>query len=208
MQASRNFSQRELPAHEVTLSKPFFPGKFEVTREQYQQVMGANPSNFKGAKLPVEMVSWDDTQEFCKKVKEKTGQTVRLLTDAEWEFACRAGTTTTYYSGDTEADLGRAAWYGANSKWTTHPVGQKEPNAWGLYDVHGNVWEWCQDWYGEYAAGAATDPQGPATGISRVLRGGSWSFVPRGCRSAFRGNVQPGYRNLDVGFRSILAGPP
>jgi formylglycine-generating enzyme required for sulfatase activity len=163
----------------------------------------------KGASLPIESVSWNDAQEFCKKVSAKTGQTVRLPTEAEWEYACRAGTTTAYYSGDTEADLGRAAWYGANINGSTHPVGQKEPNAWGLYDMHGNVWEWCQDyWYEEYEAGAATDPQGPDTGTSRVLRGGFWLANPWFCRSAFRSVWAPGRRDGSFGFRVVLAGPP
>ena len=196
-----------LPAHAVTLTKAFYLGKFAVTQEQYMQVMGTNPSRFKGAKLPVETVSWDDAQEFCKKVSRKTGQTVRLPTEAEWEFACRAGTTTFYYSGDTEADLGRAGWYDANSNGTTHPVGQKEPNAWGLYDMHGNVWEWCQDWYGGYEAGTATDPQGPGTGTYRVLRGGSRSDCREGCGSAIRNRSAPVRRNYYGGFRVVLPGP-
>jgi len=194
--------------HEVTISKPFYMGKYEVTQEQYEAITGTNPSTSKGAKNPVEIVSWDDAQEFCKKVSAKTGKTVRLPTEAEWEFACRAGTTTTYYTGDTEADLNLAAWYNHNSNGTTHPVGQKEPNAWGLYDMHGNVFEWCQDWYGEYPAGAATDPKGAANGQFRVLRGGSWNINPRNCRSANRIRVTPDSRNSFSGFRVVLAGPP
>jgi len=197
----------EKPAHEVTITKPFYMGKYKVTQEQYAQVMGTNPSRFRGPRLPVETVSWDDAQEFCKKVSEKTGQTVRLPTEAGWEFACRAGTTTVYYTGDTEADLGRAAWYGVNSKGTTHPVGQKEPNAWGLYDMHGNVWEWCQDWYKKYEGGAAADPTGPATGTYRVVRGGVWLFSPGYCRSAARYGRAPVQRDYTGGFGVVLAGP-
>ena len=193
------------PAHAVTLTKAFYLGKFAVTQEQYAQVMGTNPSGFKGANLPVESVPWDDAQAFCRKVSEKTGQTVRLPTEAEWEFACRAGTTTAYY---TEADVGQAAWNEENSNGTTHPVGQKEPNAWGLYDMHGNVWEWCQDWYGGYEAGTATDPQGPGTGTYRVLRGGSWADCPWGCGSAIRNRSSLGSRDYISGFRVVLAGPP
>ena len=196
------------PAHAVTLTKAFYLGRFEVTQEQYMQVIGTNPSRFKGAKLPVETVSWDDAQEFCKKVSGKTGQTVRLPTEAEWEFACRAGTTTAYYSGDTEADLERAGWYDANGNMTTHPVGQKEPNAWGLYDMHGNLREWCQDWYGGYEAGTATDPQGPGTGTYRVLRGGSWSDCREGCGSAIRNRSSPGSRDYYGGFRVVVLCAP
>ena len=184
--------ENERPAHVVTLTKPFYMGKFTVTQEQYQQVMGTNPSNFKGKDNPVEMVSWDDAQEFCKKVNAASAQAVRLPTEAEWEYACRAGTSTKYYSGDSEEDLKRVAWYYANSGNTTHPVGQKEPNRFGLYDMHGNVWQWCQDWYGEYKADAVADPQGSAQGAYRVLRGGSWSDNPGYCRSAYRGWVRPG----------------
>jgi formylglycine-generating enzyme required for sulfatase activity len=131
---------------------------------------------------------------------------VRLPTEAEWEYACRAGTVTAYNTGDTEADLDQAAWYRANSKRTTHPVGQKKPNAWGLYDMHGNVWQWCQDWYGYegYQEGAAVDPQGPDTGIVRVLRGGSWIPDPEFCRAANRSYYQPGIRNNDIGYRVVV----
>jgi formylglycine-generating enzyme required for sulfatase activity len=195
----------EKPAHEVTLTTPYYFGKYAVTQEQYAQVMGTNPSHFKGVNLPVEMVSWDDVTEFCKKLSEKTGATVRLPTEAEREHACRAGTTTTYYTGDSEADLGRAAWYSANSKNTTHPVGQKTPNACGVYDMHGNVWEWCADWYAEYKPGAVVDPQGPAQGADRVLRGGSWLDYPGRCRSASRLGFDPVFRDDFIGFRVVVA---
>jgi formylglycine-generating enzyme required for sulfatase activity len=191
----------EKPAHAVTLTKPFYLGKFEVTQAQYQQVMGTNPSGLKGRDRPVENVSWDDAQGFCKKASEKTGLVVRLPTEAEWEHACRDGTRTAFYTGDAETDLDRAAWYDKNSNRTTHPVGQKVPNAWGLYDMHGNVWEWCADWLGGYGAGAMTDPQGPAEGPSRVLRGGSWSCDPGGCRSAYRLWATPDARLDLIGFR-------
>jgi formylglycine-generating enzyme required for sulfatase activity len=191
----------EKPAHEVTISKPYYLGKFEVTQGQYQQVMGVNPSAFKGRDLPVEQVSWDEAQEFCKKASERTGHAIRLPTDAEWEHACRAGTKTAYYTGDSDADLDRAGWYDKNSGNTTHPVGQKVPNAWGTYDMHGNVWEWCQDFYEPYKAGAATDPQGPSQGQYRVLRGGSWVFIPWLCRSASRNWLTPDNRGYHFGFR-------
>src|SRR5208337_4411958 len=145
-------------------------------------------------------VSWDDAQEFCKKLGQATNQLVRLPTEAEWEYACRAGTSTKYYSGDSEEDLKRVAWYGANSGNTTHPVGQKEPNQFGLYDMHGNVWQWCQDWYEEYKADAVVDPQGTAQGAGRVLRGGSWDDLPGSCRSASRVGGSPDVRLGNVGF--------
>ena len=196
----------EKPAHGVTLTKPFYLGKFTVTQEQYQAVMGSNPSNFKGKDNPVEQVSWEDAQEFLKKLSEKTKQDVRLPTEAEWEYSCRAGTTTTYHSGDTEADLARVAWYGGNSKKTTHPVGQKDPNKFGLCDMHGNVWQWCQDWFGEdyYGKSEAENPAGPAQGTSRLLRGGSWIYFPMGCRSAFRFGYYPDIRYSYIGFRIVL----
>jgi formylglycine-generating enzyme required for sulfatase activity len=204
--------------HEVTLTKPFYLGKYEVTQEQYQHVMGTNPrmskgrnGRFKGRDLPVERVLWDEAQEFCKKASEKT---VRLPTEAEWEYACRAGTKTTYYTGDAEADLDRAAWYyknsDKNSGYRTHPVGQKVPNAWGLYDMLGNAYEWCADWYDDYGAGAATDPQGPKQGQYRVLRGGSWHHNPGDCRSATRVRLLWSDRlgTLGLGFRVAADVPP
>jgi formylglycine-generating enzyme required for sulfatase activity len=199
----------EKPAHEVTLTKPFYLGKYEVTQEQYQQVMGANPSRFKGRDLPVEQVSWNDAQEFCKKVSDKTGSVVRLPTDAEWERACRAGTKTTYYTGDAETDLDRAGWYEKNSKWATHPVGQKTPNAWGVYDMHGNVWETCADRFEAYKSDPAVDPQGTAQYQGCVLRGGSWNYGPKTCGAAFRAEDIPGPRgiNLGHGFRVAMAAP-
>ena len=204
----------EQPAHEVTLTKPYYMSKYPVTQVQYQQIVGTNPSKFKGNNNPVENVSWDDAQEFCKKVTERMLASVpdssplipdpylcRLPNEAEWEYACRSGTQTYYYSGDTEDDLKRVAWYDANSNNTTHPVGQKEANAFGLYDMHGNVWQWCQDWYTDYLPNPITDPQGPAEGAYRVLRGGSWIFFPGGCRTAFRGGNPPGCRVDFIGFR-------
>ena len=197
----------EHPAHPVTLTQPFYMGKFAVTQEQYQAVIGTNPSNFIGKDNPVEQVSWDDAQAFCKKLTEQTNQTVRLPAEAEWEFACRAGTTTTYHSGDLVADLARVAWYAANSWGTTHPVGQKEANAFGLYDMHGNVWQWCEDGWDEnyYTNSPAEDPQGPAHGTS-VLRGGSWLNDPMYCRSAYRDAywLDPYGRSRNFGFRVVV----
>jgi len=194
--------------HEVTISKPFYMGRYEVTQEQYEAITGTNPSHFKGAKNAVDTVSWDDAQDFCKMLSAKASKTVQLPTEAQWEYACRAGTNTRFCSGDADGDLDGVGWYYDNSGNTTHPVGEKKPNAWGLYDMHGNVVEWCQDWYGQYEAEAATDPKGAADGPFRVLRGGPWSFNPAGCRSAVRDRSTPGVRfDLD-GFRVVLAGPP
>lgn len=200
-----NYYPNEHPAHAVTLTKPFYMGKYDVTQEQYQQVIGSNPSNFIGKDNPVETVSWDEAQAFCKKVAEQSKQTVRLPTEMEWEYACRGGTNTLYYSGDTDKDLDRVAWYSGNIKNTTHPVGQKEPNAFGLYDMHGNVWQWCQDWYGEdyYSTSPAEEPQGPVTGACRVLRGGSWNNDPVGCPAA-RYWLGPANRGDYIGFRVVV----
>jgi len=199
--------------HRVTLTKPFYMGKYEVTHEQYEQIVGENPSSFKGPKFPVERVSWDEAQAFIKKLNAKLGKAARLPSEAEWEYACRAGTTTRFCTGNTAADLARAGWYGAystpvgNSEKSTNRVGQKTPNEWGLYDMHGNVWEWCQDWYEDkyYAASPANDPKGPDKGGSRVSRGGSLFDSPGDCRSAFRGNhIYPGERIGFNGFRLLL----
>jgi formylglycine-generating enzyme required for sulfatase activity len=190
--------------HEVTLSKPFYMGVTEVTQAQYEAVMGTNPSNFKGAANPVDGISWNDATDFCKKISEKTRQAVCLPTEAEWEYACRAGTESAFSFGDDPSALGDYAWWGGNSDGTTHPVGQKKPNAWGLYDMHGNVWEWCADWYGAYPTDPVTDPSGPATGRYRVLRGGSWTYVDPDCFGcAFRlyYDLAPSLRNFNYGFR-------
>jgi len=195
----------EKDQHEVTISKPFYMGVTEVTQAQYQAIMGTNPSDFKGATNPVENVSWNDATEFCKKLAGKTGKKVRLPTEAEWEYACRAGSKTQFCFGDADSTLGDYAWYSANSDQKTHPVGQKKPNAWGLYDVHGNVREWCADWYGEYPRGAATDPQGPASGRLRELRGGSWDGDPGDCRAAGRCFSNPVISLNSFGFRVVVS---
>ena len=185
--------------HEVTISKPFHLGVTEVTQEQYETVMGNNPSAFKGKTNPVENVSWNDAVEFCKKVSAKTGKTVRLPTEAEWEYACRAGT-----AGQHAGKSDGMGWLEGNSGKSTHSVGQKQANAWGLYDMHGNVWEWCEDGYGEYPAGAANDPKGLPTGTDRVLRGGSWGNSSQDCRSARRFRFAPVHRYYRLGFRVAL----
>ncbi|MDG2390934.1 MAG: formylglycine-generating enzyme family protein, partial [Planctomycetaceae bacterium] len=204
---SKHPTDKETP-HQVTLTKAFELGVYEVTQEQYEAVMGENPSRFKGAQNPVEKVSWDDAVEFCRKLsalpaETSPGYVYRLPTEAEWEYACRAGTTTVYSFGDSESDLGDYAWYNKNSGNTTHPVGGRKPNAWGLYDMHGNVWEWCQDRYGDLPSGSVTDPLGASSGSGRVYRGGSWSNFSGICRSAFRIRFTPVNRNLTSGFRVL-----
>ncbi len=194
----------------VTLSKDFWLGQTEVTNAQWKRVMGSVPSHWKDDDGPVEQVSWDDSIDFCKKLSElpeerKSGRVYRLPTEAEWEYACRAGTETVYSFGDDETLLGDFGWFDGNSDRQTHPVGQKKPNPWGLYDMHGNVWEWCSDWYGEYPIGVVTDPQGPSEGSSRVSRGGSWFNPARVCRSASRYRLGPSYRNDSMAFRLALS---
>ena len=192
----------EGPVHPVELDG-FWMGKFEVTQEQYQQITGKNPSHFKDAKNPVEQVSWNDAKAFCDTLSQKTGQAFRLPTEAEWEYACRAGSQTAYSFGDSESQLGDYAWYDRNSGRRTHPVGGKRPNAWGLYDMHGNVYEWCGDWYDSdyYKNSPRKNPTGPSSGSSRVNRGGSWISSPWGCRSAFRYRGTPGITFNYLGFR-------
>ena len=216
----------EGPRHEVTITRPFYMGSYSVTQGQYERVMGSNPSYYKGVTNPVEMVSWDDAVEFCKKLSRKTGKKVRLPTEAEWEYACRAGTTSAFNTGDTlnpgQADCNFSvsspnpgylakfmAWLrsflpaGEQAKGGPKPVGSFGPNAWGLYDMHGNVWQWCADRYGEdyYANSPASDPAGPETGAGRVQRGGGWNNLPANCRSAVRNRSAPDYRFNGRGFR-------
>jgi len=185
--------------HEVTISKPFYMGKYEVMQEEWESVMGNNPSNIKGANLPVTDVSWLDCQDFIKKLNGKTKGGYRLPTEAEWEYACRAGTKTAYSFGDT-ITLSDAN-YGDTKNSKPVAVGSYKPNAFGLYDMHGNVFEWCEDWYGEYPEGAVTDPKGPDLGERRVLRGGSFVNLAWNTRSADRSNGIPGDRYDVVGFR-------
>ena len=203
--------------HQVTLTKRFYLGKYPVTQKEYQAVMGNNPSYFKGDNLPVEKVSWDDAKRFCSKLNDlkrnelPAGYRFDLPTEAQWEYACRAGTTTALNNGlNLTSEKGRCpnldevAWYRENSDGKPHPVGQKKPNAWGLYDMHGNVWEWCNDWFADYPSGAVTDPTGPASGSYRVIRGGSWDYGAQYCRSAIRFSNNPTYRLNFVGFRVAL----
>lgn len=191
----------EAPVHKVTLTKPFYLGITEVTQAQWERVMDNNPSKFKGGNLPVETVSWEDALEFCGRLSKKEGVKYRLPTEAEWEYACRAGTATAYYWGN-EAD-GGYCWYNENSGGRTREVGTAKPNPWGLYDMAGNVWEWCLDFHGDYSAGEMIDPLGPAEGFDRVLRGGSWFISLDYCRSACRDWSGQGYRKEDGGLRVV-----
>jgi formylglycine-generating enzyme required for sulfatase activity len=207
MGADKNFEEAydsETPQHRVTISQPFYLGKYEVTQQQWTAVMGDNPSEFKGRSNPVENVSWDDAQTFIRRLNQKENTNkYRLPTEAEWEYAARAGTTSTWSFGDDASSLGQYAWYGDNSGDRTHPVGQKQPNAWGLHDMLGNVFEWVQDWYGGnyYANSPGTDPKGPSTGAFRVLRGGGWILSARNLGSARRGSNTPDSRYDSFGFR-------
>lgn len=193
----------EKPTHQVTL-KGFYIGKYEVTQAEWKAVMGENPSNYKGDNLPVDNVSWNDCQEFIRKLNELTGKNFRLPTEAEWEYAARGGRRSygAKYAGDNDID--NVAWYARNSNSTTHPVGTKRANELGLYDMTGNVMEWCQDCYGYYSSSAQTNPTGPGSGLKRVLRGGSWFNDVGGCRLSNRDYGGPVYRNYDVGLRLAL----
>ncbi|MDF1843470.1 MAG: formylglycine-generating enzyme family protein [Rubripirellula sp.] len=192
----------------ISITKPYEIGIHEVTQSQYVEVMGLNPSGFNGTGRPVDQVSWVDANEFCRRLsgfsEEKTaGFRYRLPTEAEWEYACRAGTTTRYSFGASDSRGNRYGWSKANSDNQTHEVGLKQPNPWGLYDMHGNVWEWCQDWHGEYSRSDVTDPKGPAEGSLKVVRGGSW-FNPIGfSQSASRGRSTPDRRVNNHGFRVV-----
>jgi formylglycine-generating enzyme required for sulfatase activity len=203
--------------HEATISKDYYLGVYEVTQAQYEKIMGNNPSAYQGAKvadlnadLPVEKVSWDDAVDFCKKLSDlpeekKANREYRLPTETEWEYACRAGSKTIYSFDDEEGLLPEYGWFKRNSSNRTHTVGLLEPNAWGLYDMHGNVWEWCSDWYGEYPKGAVSDQSGPTIGKARVDRGGDWNSEAAFCRSAFRDRSQPLDRSTTQGFRVALS---
>jgi len=220
-----NGSDDEKPQRKVTITRPYYLGVYEVTQYEYRQVMNDNPSKFKDSELlPVEQVSWLDAVKFCNKLSERErrkpyykiegdsvtvlgGNGYRLPTEAEWEYACRAPqspeTATKHPFGDNDDDLSSYAWFDKNSENKTHPVGQKKPNRWGLYDMQGNVWEWCQDWYSAnyYTFAPENDPPGPASASYRVFRGGCWNYSPGLCRPADRDRDEPEYRNRNLGFR-------
>ena len=195
------------PVHRVSVST-FYMGKYEVTQAQWRAVMGSDPSHFTGDNRPVEQVNWDDAKAFCAALGAMTGYAIRLPSESEWEYACRAGTTTEYYFGNDELLLGDYAWYSGNSGSETHPVGQKTPNAWGLYDVSGNVSEWCEDpWHDNYE-GAPTDGSVWATGGDsniRILRGGAWWADAGHSRSAYHYRGGASTRGHSLGLR-VAAG--
>ncbi|MGE3818635.1 MAG: formylglycine-generating enzyme family protein [Isosphaeraceae bacterium] len=211
----------EKPPHRVRITKPFLLAAHPVTQGQYRAVTGQNPSHFKGSDdFPVESVSWHDAVAFCNTLSEKekrtpcygiNGTTViripgngyRLPTEAEWEYACRAGTSTRFFFGDDESELCEYAWYDGNASGQTQPVGHRKPNGWGLYDMLGNVWEWCWDWYDDkyYAKSPRDDPAGPSSASHLVIRGGSWRYEPTFCRPASRGRFEPVLRAGILGFR-------
>ena len=195
--------------HKVTISRPFYMGRYEVTQDQYQQVMAANPSVTKGDSLPVHKLTWQDAQDFCEKLGQQTGQRVQLPTEAEWEYAVRAGTTTLYHSGDTIPDLDKVSWYGANSGGAPHPVGQKMPNAWGLYDMHGNIREYVRDLYDESPKDDATDPTGPTSGDPRnhVVRGAAYTANAAGALNVRSAARRPTEGLTTTGFRIAVAVP-
>jgi formylglycine-generating enzyme required for sulfatase activity len=215
--------------HEVTISKDYYLGVTEVTQGQYEKVMGTNPSFFQGDKVaernpdtdrvikevdssnhPVEQVSWGDAIDFCKKLSDlpgekAAGRVYRLPTEAQWEYACRAGSKSAYSFGESSKSLGDYAWFAGKSNGQTHPVGEKKATAWGLYDMQGNVFEWCSDWYDEYPKGAVSDPTGPKEGSLRVFRGGCWDGVAELCKSADRAWGLPSSRIYGIGFRVALS---
>ncbi|MFP3869778.1 MAG: SUMF1/EgtB/PvdO family nonheme iron enzyme [Syntrophobacteria bacterium] len=216
-------SRDEGPRHQVTISRPFYLGTTEVTQGQWREVMGGNPSRFRGKDLPVENVSWNDCREFIRRLNEREQTTrYRLPTEAEWEYACRAGSDARFCfgeedtgtaapgerlgssSGDRQETLEDCSWYGDVARNRTHPVARKRPNPWGLYDMHGNVAEWCADWYGTYPAADQTDPLGPPHGSRRVLRGGNYGCGPWSVRSARRQSAPPRSRSCRWGFRVAL----
>jgi formylglycine-generating enzyme required for sulfatase activity len=192
----------EKPPHDVRLTKPFYLGKYEVTQQQWRRVMKKNPSEFEGDDLPVENVSWDDAQTFLKKLRRKTGENFVLPTEAQWEYACRAGSTRRFSWGDREADAADYAWFADNSGRATHPVGEKKPNAWGLYDMNGNVWEWCADSYESYPGAEVTDPLNSSPGRLHVVRGGGCCNKIGGLRPSNRTSEYRGTRNF--GFRCAV----
>ena len=221
-------SADEAPAHPVRLTRGFWIGRTEVTQTQWQRITGENPSLFKGGNHPVESVSWHEAQAFLKKLNHTAasqlpaGLVARLPTEAEWVYACRAGTRTRYWFGDDADDLARYGNFADASEtiafsWKdpvhrdgfsgTAPVGSFPANPWGLHDMHGNVWEWCADWYGPYPAGEVVDPTGPASGQRRVIRGGSWGAIAGDCRSANRYRFKPEVSGGNVGLRVVVGAP-
>ncbi len=207
-EASRRDGERQ---HAVTLTRSFYLGSTEVTQRQWAQVMEENPSFFEGEDLPVETITWEQAVKFCRRLSAAEQHAYRLPTEAEWEYACRAGTVTPFHTGATigfaEANFDARKTYGdgvaGEFRESTTPAGSFPPNAWGLHEMHGNVWEWCADWHGDYPRGAVVNPQGPATGTTRIVRGGCWINDPGICRSANRGDTVPVSWNFHFGFRVV-----
>lgn len=210
-------SDDEGPQTDVTITRGFWLGVFPVTQEEWRAIaaranLNPEPAFFRGPRLPVEQVSWNDCQTWLRElntVEELAARLprdfhYRLPTEAEWEFACRAGSKSRFHFGDADANLANYAWHSANANGQPHPVGEKKANAWGFHDMHGNVWEWCNDRYGPLPGRPVTDPQGPPLGLNRLLRGGSWGVQPSRCRSAYRVWNRPDYRDYTVGFRLAL----
>ena len=193
----------EKPAHQVTVST-FSIGETEVTQELWQAVMGSNPSEFKGPRRPVEQVSWEDCQNFIRELNSLTGRRFRLPTEAEWEYAARGGRKANGHKYAGSSAIDRVAWYDSNSGGQTHDVATKRANELGLYDMSGNVWEWCQDWWGDYSSGSQTNPKGPTSGSYRVNRGGSWRNIAMNCRVSYRHFITPSSRNYYLGLRLAL----
>jgi formylglycine-generating enzyme required for sulfatase activity len=231
--SDKGAAKDEKPQHRVRITRPFYLGKYPVTQEQWTALMSTNPSHFSGPRNPVEEVSWDDCQSFFTRLNQKVAEGTiqhgdyshgsgpslgpkkagagkfQLPTEAQWEYACRAGTTTIFCFGDDESGLNEYGWYDKNSGGTSHPVGEKKPNAWGLYDMHGNIWQWCEDWYDPayYAHSPTDDPDGPATGTERVSHGGCWFSPARSARSANHGRIEAAHRGSHLGFRAAMSPP-
>jgi len=208
----------EFPQHQVRISEGFWMGQTEVTQDQYKSVMNAQPWSGKPmvqelANNPAVHVSWSDAVAFCRKLGQKEGKTYRLPTEAEWEYACRAGTTTRFCFGDSHSSLGDHAWFYDNAyevdERYAHAVGQKKLNLWGLYDMHGNVWEWCSDWYAKdyYSNSPSVDPNGPSSGDARSLRGGAWNCNENGLHCSYRSGLSPVNGNAVIGFRVVRSRP-
>lgn len=202
-----NADEDEKPAHQVTLND-YYIGEYEVTQELWRSVMGYNPSHFKGNNLPVEQVSWNECREFVKRLNKITGKQFRLPTEAEWEYAARGGCKSQGYVYSGSNNIADVAWYSQNSGKITHKVGSAKPNELGIYDMTGNVWEWCNDWYGKYRSGSQTNPQGPSSGSYRILRGGGWDGSASFCGVSKRAGTASTDKGYEDGLRLVLAPYP